>query len=70
MRDAESAFDQVIAFAGKTISADEVSTVLGLVGRDLLLDVIEAVADEEAPAMFELAGRFVEAGLRSAPSLP
>ena len=62
MRDAESAFDQVIAFAGKTISADEVSTVLGLVGRDLLLDVIEAVADEEAPAMFELAGRFVEAG--------
>ena len=62
MRDAESAFDQVIAFAGKTISTDEVSTVLGLVGRDLLLDVIEAVADEDAPAMFELAGRFVEAG--------
>ena len=62
MRDAESAFDQVIAFAGKTISTDEVSTVLGLVGRDLLLDVIEAVVDEEAPAMFELAGRFVEAG--------
>ena len=62
MRDAESAFDQVIAFAGKTISADDVSTVLGLVGRDLLLDVIEGVADEEAPAIFELAGRFVEAG--------
>ena len=62
MRDAESAFDQVIAFAGKTITADEVSDVLGLVGRDLLLDVIEAVANEEAPAMFELAARFVEAG--------
>ena len=62
MRDAESAFDQVIAFAGKTITADDVSDVLGLVGRDLLLDVIEAVANEEAPAMFELAARFVEAG--------
>ena len=62
MRDAESALDQVIAFAGETITADEVSAVLGLVGRDLLLDVIEAVADERAPALFELAGQFVESG--------
>ncbi len=62
MRDAQSAFDQAIAFAGKTIKADEVSAVLGLVGRDLLLDVVEAVASEDAPAMFELAARFVEAG--------
>ena len=62
MRDAQSAFDQAIAFAGKTIKADEVSAVLGLVGRDLLLDVVEAVASEDAPAMFELAAKFVEAG--------
>ena len=38
MRDAQSKLDQVIAFTGKTIGADDVSTVLGLVGRDLLLD--------------------------------
>src|SRR6185503_17445623 len=38
MRDAQSAFDQVIAFAGASISADAVSTVLGLVRRDLLFD--------------------------------
>ena len=62
MRDAQSALDQAIAFAGKTIKADEVSAVLGLVGRDLLLDVVEAVASEDAPAMFELAAQFVEAG--------
>ena len=62
MRDAQSAFDQAIAFAGKTIKADEVSAVLGLVGRDLLLDVVEAVASEDAPAMFELAAQSVEAG--------
>ena len=36
MRDAQSAFDQVIAFAGTTISAEDVSTVLGLVRRELL----------------------------------
>ena len=47
MRDAQSAFDQVIAFAGESISADDVSTVLGLVRRDLLLDIADAVARED-----------------------
>ena len=62
MRDAETAFDQVIAFAGNTVSVEDVATVLGLVGRDLLFDVLTAVADENGPAAFELAGRAVEAG--------
>ena len=62
MRDAQSAFDQVIAFAGPTIGVDDVSTVLGLIGRDPVLDAVAAVADEDAAAVFDLAGRFVEAG--------
>lgn len=62
MRDAETAFDQVIAFAGDRISAEDVASVLGLVGRDLLFDVMTAVADENGAAAFELAGRAVEAG--------
>jgi DNA polymerase-3 subunit gamma/tau len=62
MRDAQSKLDQVIAFTGKTIAADDVSTVLGLVGRDLLLDTVQAVADEDASAAFVLAGRAVEMG--------
>ena len=62
MRDAQSAFDQVIAFAGDQIIAEEVSTVLGLIGRDPVLDVVEVVANEDPTAVFELAGRFVEAG--------
>jgi DNA polymerase-3 subunit gamma/tau len=62
MRDAQSALDQVIAFAGKTISVDDVSTVLGLVGRDLLLDLVEAVIDEDGPRAFALADRAVESG--------
>ena len=44
MRDAQSAFDQVIAFAGDTITADDVTTVLGLVRRDLLIEVADAIA--------------------------
>jgi DNA polymerase-3 subunit gamma/tau len=62
MRDAESAFDQVIAFAGQAISPDDVATVLGLVGRDLVLDIVTAVADETPAAAFDLAGRAVELG--------
>ncbi|HZR23517.1 MAG TPA: DNA polymerase III subunit gamma/tau [Vicinamibacterales bacterium] len=62
MRDAETKLDQVIAFTGNTITVDDVGTVLALVGRDLLLDAVQAVADENAPAAFQLAARAVEMG--------
>ena len=62
MRDAQSAFDQVIAFAGTTLTADDVSTVLGLVRRDVLIAMADAVAREDAPAVFDLAARAVESG--------
>jgi DNA polymerase-3 subunit gamma/tau len=62
MRDAQSAFDQVIAFAGQQVTIEDVTTVLGLVGRDLILDIAAAVADETPPAAFELSARAVELG--------
>ena len=62
MRDAQSALDQVMAFSGTSISVEDVSTVLGLVGRDLLFDLIEAVLDEDGPQAFALADRAVESG--------
>jgi len=62
MRDAQSAFDQVISFAGTTMTVDDVSTVLGLVGRDLLFDVVESVLDEDAPRAFALVDRAMESG--------
>jgi DNA polymerase-3 subunit gamma/tau len=62
MRDAQSALDQVMAFAGDTIAIEDVSTVLGLVGRDLLFQIIEAVTDEDAPRAFALADQASEAG--------
>jgi DNA polymerase III gamma/tau subunit len=62
MRDAQSALDQVIAFAGQSIASEDVATVLGLVGRDLVLDIVTAVADETPAAAFELAGRAVDLG--------
>ena len=62
MRDGLSALDQVIAFAGGAVSAEDVATVLGLVRRDLLLEIVDTVAREDAAAVFDLAGRVIEAG--------
>ena len=62
MRDSLSAFDQVRAFAGDTIVAEDVVTVLGLVGRDLVFDLLDAVVNEDAPASFALVERAIERG--------
>src|SRR6185436_10771909 len=53
---------QVRAFAGDAIAVDDVVTVLGLVGRDLVFDLIEAVAGEDAPSAFALVERAIERG--------
>ena len=62
MRDSLSAFDQVRAFAGDSISVDDVVTVLGLIGRDLVFETLEAVASEDAVAAFALVERAIERG--------
>ena len=62
MRDAQSALDQVLAFSTDRITAEDVSTVLGLVRRDVLFDMAEAVANEDGAASFQLAATAVEAG--------
>ena len=62
MRDAQSALDQVIAFAGGRIGVDDVSSVLGLVGRDLLFELLESVVTEDGPRAFALADRAIESG--------
>jgi DNA polymerase-3 subunit gamma/tau len=62
MRDSLSAFDQVRAFAGDAIVVEDVVAVLGLVGRDLVFDVLDAVVTEDAPAAFALVERAIERG--------
>lgn len=45
MRDAQSAFDQVISFAGKTIATEDVEKALGLAGADVLARVMKGIAE-------------------------
>jgi len=63
MRDALSALDQVLSFTSERITIADVSTVLGLIGRDQQFEIVETVAREDAGAAFDLAGQVVEAGL-------
>jgi DNA polymerase-3 subunit gamma/tau len=47
MRDAQSAFDQVISFSGALIKAEDVETALGLAGTEMLSRVMNAIAEEK-----------------------
>src|SRR5262245_37262948 len=48
MRDAQSAFDQVISFAGNKISKEDVELALGVAGSDILTRVINGLAENRA----------------------
>ncbi|HZE73126.1 MAG TPA: DNA polymerase III subunit gamma/tau [Pyrinomonadaceae bacterium] len=45
MRDAQSAFDQVISFAGSTIKKEDVELALGVAGADILTRVMNGIAE-------------------------
>jgi DNA polymerase III subunit gamma/tau len=62
LRDALSALDQVVGFAGQTIDTESVSAVLGLVRRELVFSIVDAIAEENAPGIFELTAQAVDAG--------
>ena len=48
MRDAQSAFDQVISFAGTAIKKEDVELALGVAGADILTRVITGIAENKA----------------------
>src|SRR6266581_6134511 len=47
MRDAQSAFDQVISFAGEKIRTEDVEKALGIAGADVLARVIDGIAENK-----------------------
>src|SRR5437667_5073609 len=47
MRDAQSALDQVISFAGEKIETEDVEKALGIAGADLLARVIKGIAENQ-----------------------
>ena len=47
MRDAQSAFDQVISFAGDKIKTEDVEKALGIAGADVLARMVNGIAENQ-----------------------
>ncbi|MDZ7724752.1 MAG: DNA polymerase III subunit gamma/tau [candidate division KSB1 bacterium] len=54
MRDSESILDQVIAYAGTRITAEDTSQLLGLIGQSLFFRVTDHIHNNEVDAGIEL----------------
>ena len=62
MRDAESILDQVIAYSGDHISERDVTDVIGVVERQLVYRIVEAVIAQDAKAGLTAIERTLEQG--------
>jgi DNA polymerase-3 subunit gamma/tau len=62
MRDALSITDQAIAFGQGSLSAADVSQMLGLVARDAITGLIEAIALQDAARLLALSAELAEQG--------
>ena len=62
MRDAQSAFDQVISFSGEQIETADVETALGLAGTELLRRTVRAVAEAQPAEIIRVVDDLVMRG--------
>jgi DNA polymerase III subunit gamma/tau len=62
MRDAMSAFDQVIAFSGSSVRDEDVTMLLGLIEPALLADTTHAIAGNDADKIIRTVAALVESG--------
>ena len=62
MRDAESALDQVISFAGQEIKDDDVSAALGLADLETLNETVRAIAAQDSGGVLRIVEEVVTRG--------
>lgn len=62
MRDAESILDQVISFAGKEVNKNDIISVLGLVGFDLVTLFLDKIIEKKPAPLLELFNEIVFKG--------
>ncbi len=62
MRDAQSAFDQVISFSGPEIKADDVEAALGIAGAEMLARVMHGIGDAKPAAALAVVDDLVMRG--------
>ncbi|MCB9502952.1 MAG: DNA polymerase III subunit gamma/tau [Deferribacteres bacterium] len=62
MRDSQSLLDQVISFCGTDIQIDDVSGLLGIIGLDVYIDILGAVADKNTAKILTISKNIYEKG--------
>ena len=62
MRDAMSLLDQVIAFSGTTLKAEDVTRVLGVADRSILHELSTALVDGDAATTLKVVDRLAQQG--------
>ena len=62
MRDAQSLLDQAVAFSGENINDEDLKTILGTIGQEILFRFSSAVLDERPQEIFPLVEDLIAAG--------
>ncbi|QQS37531.1 MAG: DNA polymerase III subunit gamma/tau [Ignavibacteriales bacterium] len=62
LRDAESYFDQVVAFCGNKIDAESASEMLNLIDEDIFFKISDAVLDKNFNVVFDVTNYVYEKG--------
>jgi DNA polymerase-3 subunit gamma/tau len=62
MRDAQSLLDQAVAFSGENIGDDDLKTILGAIGQDVLFRFSTAILDERPGDVFPLVEGLIASG--------
>jgi DNA polymerase-3 subunit gamma/tau len=62
MRDAQSIFDQVVAYCGMTVETERVRDALNLIDLDFYFAVTDAASQRDPKKAFELSGQVVSRG--------
>lgn len=62
MRDAQSAFDQVISFSGESIEISDVITALGVASAEMLTKVVTAIAENKPSQALKTVDELITSG--------
>ncbi len=62
LRDAESFFDQIVAFSGKKITAEDVSKMFNLINEDLFFEISDAILAKNFKAGFAITQKVYDNG--------
>ncbi len=62
MRDAQSLLDQVISFAGDGAGDEDITEILGIIDRSIILDAARAIIEGDAGQCFEIVSRIYNFG--------